>query len=387
MRLFGIEVFLDWSLLFVFVLVAFSLGTGVLATWHPDWSSAVRWTVALAAALAFFASVLAHELSHGLVGRAVGIDVRRITLFVFGGMAHMESEPKSPKAELLMAAVGPFTSLVIGVVSTLVGGVLAGIALDGAVDAENVPRLLGPVATVLLWLGPVNLVLAVFNLVPGFPLDGGRVLRAALWWATGDMLAATRWASLAGRAVGLALITCGVFMVLGFRVPYFGTGFGGGIWLVFIGWFLQNAARASYEQLVIRHHLATVPVARLLRTDIYTVRPELSVAELVNDYVMGTDQTSFPVVVDGELVGNVTAREVKAVPMEHWRTTTVGQVMAPAASLPAIAATEGADRALERLAASGAEQLPVLDRDRHLRGFVRRQDILKWLMLQPEPIG
>jgi CBS domain-containing protein len=245
---------------------------------------------------------------------------------------------------------------------------------------------MGPVATLLLWLGPINLMLGIFNLVPGFPLDGGRVLRSLIWWKTGDLTKATRWAAGVGRTFGSLLMATGVFMAFGFRVPLLGSGPLAGLWLVLIGWFLHNTARASYEQVVVRQRLSGVPVTHVMRSRLHTVAPDMTVAELVRDYVMGTDQTSFPVLDGDQLVGVIGSRDVRTIAYEQWPFVTVEHIMTPADRVPAIEANAGAQEALEKLASSDAEQLPVVDHGQ-LRGFVRRQDILKWLMLQPDALA
>jgi Zn-dependent protease/CBS domain-containing protein len=380
-RVSGIELYVDWSLAIIFALVAFGLGAGALPRWHPDWNPLLRWVVAFTAALAFFTSILLHELSHALVGRVYGVKVPRITLFVFGGMAHMQGEPSTPKAELLMAAAGPLVSFIIGSVATFVG-----VHLAGAVDAttpEQVVETAGPIATILLWLGPINVILAIFNLVPGFPLDGGRVFRALLWWGTGDLDRATRWASRAGQAVGWTLIILGVLMAFGFRVPFFGTGLGGGLWIALIGWFLNNAARMSYAQMRMRRRLSHVPVRTMMRASLDTVTPGTTIAELVRDHIMKTDQTTFPVLDETGLAGMVSTRDVQRIPSDEWSFVTVRQVMTAAEDVPSIDADADASEALERLATGELEQLPVTEHGR-LSGFVRRQDILKWLSLQPD---
>ncbi len=383
-RFFGVEVFLDWSLAIIFGLVAVGLGAGALPRWHPDWGTLTTWGVAFLAAAALIASILVHELSHAVVGRAVGVKVPRITLFVFGGMAHMRDEPSTPKAELLMAAVGPLTSVIIGFLASFIGLQLAHVGSSGLNDPEEIVRSAGPIATILLWLGPINVMLALFNLVPGFPLDGGRLLRALLWWATDDLDRATRWASGVGRAFGWTLITLGLLMAFGFRVPFFGTGLGGGLWLAVIGWFLNNAARASYSALRLRTRLSHLPVRQVMRSALDTVTPTMTLGELVRDHIMRSDQTSFPVTVGNELVGVISIRDIQRVSSEQWGSVTVGEVMTPASELPQIDVDADASKALECLAERDLEQLPVLDHGQ-LTGFVRRQDILKWLSLTPEP--
>ena len=383
-RVFGIEIFIDWSIAIIFMLVAVGLGAGALPRWHPEWGGTLRWIVAIAAALAFFVSILLHELSHAVVGRAFGVKVPRITLFVFGGMAHMQGEPSTPKAELFMAAVGPLMSLLIGIVASFIGVQLAVLAGGVPDDPEHLVRVAGPVATILLWLGPLNFLLAIFNLVPGFPLDGGRLLRAVLWSATGDFDKATRWASGAGRAVGWTLITIGVLMAFGFWVPIFGTGLGSGIWVALIGWFLHHAARASYIAVRVRSRLSHVAVRDVMRANLDTVAPDMTIAELVREHVMRSDQVSFPVLEGSELIGVISVRDIQLVPSEQWPWVTVRQVMLPASEVPSVDVDANANKALECLAERDMEQLPVVDHGR-LSGFVRRQDILKWLSLQPEP--
>jgi Zn-dependent protease len=202
-RPFGIAVTADASLLLIFGLLVINLGAFALPSWHPNWSPLLVWVLAAIAALSFLASVLLHELSHALVGRAFNIEIRGITLFMFGGVAHLEDEPKSPRAEFLMAAAGPLMSLLIGSASTLLGLWIGRDAFARFPDPKAAQNLLGPLPTLLLWLGPFNVFLAIFNLVPGFPLDGGRVLRAVLWWVTGDLRGATRWATMLGQGLVL----------------------------------------------------------------------------------------------------------------------------------------------------------------------------------------
>jgi Zn-dependent protease/CBS domain-containing protein len=382
----GISVHADWSLLVIFGLITLGLGSGLVPAWHPDWSPALVWTTALMAALVFFASVLVHELSHAFVGRANGITVRRITLFMFGGLAHMENEPPSWRAELWMALAGPVTSLVLGVgFIAMAGGVAGPIALDPAHPAEAL-RSLSPLATLLLWVGPVNVMLGVFNLAPGFPLDGGRVLRALLWGATGDLRRATRLASRAGQAFAWLLVATGVAMIAGLRVPFFGTGLLGGLWLVFIGWFLNNAAVLSYQQLLVRESLEDVPVERIMRTHFVRVPSQTLVSTLVDELVMASGQRTFPVEDDGRFVGLVALRDLHAPGRGAWERTTVAEVMTPVERLVTAAPGDKAVDVLGLLGQRDVNQVPVLDAGR-LVGLVRREDVLRWLALHREGIA
>jgi Zn-dependent protease/CBS domain-containing protein len=380
-KLLGVEVTLDWSLLIIFFLVVLNLGAGLFPRWHPDWSPLELWGTALGAAVLFFASILAHELSHAVVARAQGIPVNRITLFLFGGMAHLEQEPASPKAEFAMAIVGPITSVLIGVAGILAGSALSGESLRSAMELGDPAALeaafqtMGPVATLLLWLGPINVLLGVFNVIPGFPLDGGRVLRSALWAATGDLVKATRWASGAGQVVAWGLIVLGIF-------DMFGGAFASGLWLVLIGWFLNQAARMSYQQLIQRRALENVPVARVMRTRLDRVAANLPLESFVRDHLMLTDQRAFPVESpDGTLMGLVCFNDLKKVPQQDWPHKTVADVMTPTERLSALPPEAAADQALQSLATRGFDQLPVLE-GRHLVGIVRRADLMKWLALQ-----
>ncbi|HSF49024.1 MAG TPA: site-2 protease family protein [Burkholderiales bacterium] len=379
----GVQIFADWSLFIIFLLVMFTLGAGVLPAWHPDWGAGVTWVTAFAAAVLFFASVLIHELSHALVGRANGIDIRRITLFVFGGMAHLEREPHAWRAELLMAIVGPITSFVLGGLFLFVGGLTAERVVLNPNDPLQALAALDPFSTVMLWLGPINIMLAIFNLVPGFPLDGGRVLRAAIWGATGDVYRATRWAAALGQAFAWLLIACGFAMILGLRVPFFGTGVFGGLWLALIGWFLNNAAFMSYRQLLTRRSLENVPVSSVMLSRFATVPPHTSLASLIDEYIMRSDQRAFPVVEGDRLVGLVCLEDVRRLSPAERTTQSVRDVMTPARELATIAPDEATAEALQALSRRAVNQLPVV-KDGQVRGLIRREDILKWLSLHGE---
>lgn len=383
-RLFGISIFAHWSLILIFGLIMLSLGVSVFPRWHPGWSMGMVWGVAFLAAFLFFVSIAVHEMSHALVGRTQGVPVERITLFLFGGIAHTTRHPESPKGEFLMSVVGPVTSLVIGLVATFAGSWLAAGSLEMAEDPIQALARVGPAATLLLWLGPVNILLAIFNMIPGFPLDGGRVLRSLLWWATKDLRKATQYASAVGQGFAWLLIGAGLLMIFGFYIPILGTGPIAGLWLVLIGWFLNNAARVSYEQVLIHEALQDVPVSSIMHARMDLVPPDMTVDTLVSDHIMRYDQRAFPVVQQDTVRGLVCLEDVRAVPRERWSSVTVGEIMTPYQELDTVRPQDSAMEAFQRLGNRGVNQLPVVEGN-ELRGMVRREDILKWLSLHGAP--
>jgi Zn-dependent protease/CBS domain-containing protein len=381
-KLFGIPIYIDWSWLFIFLLITWNLAT-VFGQLHPQWGAALNWGTAAVASLLFFASVLVHELAHALMARAQGVPVGRITLFLFGGVASMDRHPPSPRAEFLITIVGPISSVLLGLLFWGLALVAAAPAQQAMADPAGAIAALGPVATLLLWLGPINILLGVFNMIPGFPLDGGRILRSILWAATNNLRRATRWATRVGQAVAWLLILTGVAMIFGVQVPFFGAGIIGGIWLAFIGWFLNSAAVQSYHQVVIQDVLEDVPVWRLMRADVPTVRPDIPVSALTYEHVMGTDERAFPVLDGNRLVGLVTLEDIRKLSRDDWETTLVHQIMTPAADLVSVTPDEESAEALNKLARKDVRQLPVLQ-DGQVVGMLRRRDIMRWLQLHSE---
>lgn len=383
-RIAGIEIVADWSLLIIFLLVTFSLAAGVFPSWHPDWSRGLAWATAFAAAVLFFASVLTHELSHALVGRAGGAVIQRITLFMFGGVAQLESEPPSWRSELAMAAIGPITSLVLGLAFLWLAAVVAGPIEIDAEAAHAALAALSPVASLLLWLGGVNILLAVFNLVPGFPLDGGRILRALMWAVTGSLRRATRWASAAGQGFAWLLMGTGLLMIFGLHVPLLGGGILSGLWLMFIGWFLNNAALMSYRQLLVKETLAGVPVARVMQKQFTRVDPHVTVDRLIEEYLIASGQRVLPVEENGRFLGMVCLQDlIKSERGERDRLT-ARDIMIPAAQLACATPRQDVADALAVLAQRRVNQLPVLEREK-LVGLLRREDVLTWLALHASP--
>ena len=373
--LFGIEVRLDVSVILIFLLIVWSLAGGLFPDWHPDWSPALRWGTALAAGLLFFASLLAHEFSHSVVAQAYGIPVPRITLFLLGGVSELSSEPRTPRSEFLMAIAGPLMSLALGIGFSLIGLQVAGAAFTDrmAEDRTGAVASLSPLATMLLWLGPVNLMLAIFNMVPGFPLDGGRVLRALLWWIGGDRLRATRWASDAGRLFGWFLIALGVLSLV--------TGQGlGGLWLVLIGWFLSSAAGQGYTRAWLEQSLRRLQVADLMRTRFDSTTPDTRLARFIDDQLLRSQQVLWPVEDATGLRGWIGQEDVAELDEDDRQRLSVRDLMRAPGSAPVLAPDTPADQAFEQLSASPDRPLAVLDGNRMV-GLLASADVMRWLAL------
>jgi Zn-dependent protease/CBS domain-containing protein len=379
-KIFGINIRIDWSWLLIFALVSWSLAA-TLGQIHANWNVWMQWGLAILAALLFFASVLAHELAHSLVARANGVPVRNITLFLFGGVSNIQREPNSPLSELLFTVVGPLTSFILGAIFLVLG--VGSFALNHVTLTDPLTALsqIGPIGTMCIWLGSVNILVAVFNLIPGFPLDGGRILRSVLWAITDNLNKATRWASWMGQAVAWALILAGISMIFGVTIPFLGGGFINGIWIIFIGWFLQNAAVQSYRNVVVQDILEAVPVKRMMYTDVPVVSADLSVARLVDDYIMKSDNRAF-IVFDGEkMLGLVTIEDVRKTTPETRNLTLVRDVMTPSQKMIVVSPDEEASEAFYRLESEDIRQLPVVNGNK-IVGLLRRKDIIRWLQLQ-----
>jgi Zn-dependent protease/CBS domain-containing protein len=384
-RIAGIDVVLDWSVAVVVALVVVTLGAGVFPLWHPGWPAWLDFVVAASAALLLLGSILLHELSHALVGRARGVSFERITLFIFGGMAQLQREPRRWSAELLMAVAGPITSIAIGALFLWIANATAPVMRPAAgQDPLALLAALGPGSTLALWVGQINVLLAAFNLIPGFPLDGGRVLRAVLWGATGNLRKATRYAAAAGRFFAVLLVGTGIAMAIGIYVPYVGTGVLAGLWVILIGWFLHNAAMANYRQLVIRTSLERVPVARLMQSRVDTAGEDTTLQELVDGHVLGGVQRAFPVMHGDDFAGIVCLKDIRSVPRSQWERTTVRGIMTPASSVHTVMPAENAAEAMLELGRGGFNQLPVVERGK-LRGLLTREDVLRLLTIYGDP--
>ena len=353
----SIEVGLHYSWFIIFFLITFSLTTR-FASEHPHWTTAEHYTVAIATSLLFFASILIHELAHSFVALAKGIPVRAITLFVFGGVAQIGREPDRPATEFQIAIAGPIASALLSAAFGLIS-VLA----DGA--SEYLMALAG-------WLAQINLMLAVFNLVPGFPLDGGRIFRAALWHFTGNLSKATGIAARSGQAIGYVLILGGIWTGL-----IAGTWFSG-LWLAFIGWFLLNAAQESVLQVSLRSTLSGLVAEDIMARDCPTVPGQLSLAELVQEHILKTGRRCFLVSQNGRLEGLVTLHQVKAIPKARWEDSFVAQAMTPLDQLHAVAPKTPILEVLAVLERGDVNQVPVTQ-DGRLLGMITRDHLLRVL--------
>jgi Zn-dependent protease/predicted transcriptional regulator len=360
-RVWGIPIRLHVSWLLIFGLVTWSLAGGFLPAEYPGWSPPAYWLVAAVTALCFFASILLHELGHSWVARRNGAAIQDITLFVFGGMARITREPTVPAVELRVAIAGPVTSLALGLLFAVV-------AWAG--------RELAPLAAPAVWLARINVMVALFNLVPGFPLDGGRVLRALLWRQSGSYERATRTAAFTGQLIAAGMIAFGLVSTLGGNVL-------GGAWMMLIGWFLQSAAARTTEQANLRMFLRGVTVAQAMTRAYARVAGDVTLDALVRDEVLGAGQRCFLVTEDGRLRGLLTLHEVRAVPRDLWSRTRVADVMAPAEKLHTVADTDDLHDALQRMDDAGVAQLPVLSGDA-LAGLVGREEILHYIRVRSE---
>jgi Zn-dependent protease/predicted transcriptional regulator len=361
-QLFGLRVKVDTSWVFLALLVAWSLAQGLFPALYEGLPSTTYWWMGLAGVVGLFFSLLFHEMSHSIIARRYGLPIRGITLFLFGGMAEMEEEPASPKTEFLMAIAGPIAS-----------GLLAAIfhAVSAIGQARGLPEAVLGVAQ---YLALLNGLLAIFNLLPAFPLDGGRVFRAALWYRTGDLRSATRAASRVGAGFGYALMGLGMLNILTGNLI-------GGFWWFLIGLFLRGAAAASYYQLMTRRALEGEPVRRFMARQPITVPPGITVRQFVDDYVYTYYHDLFPVTENDRLLGCVTTHQVKEVPREQWDLRTVRGIAAPCSEENTIAADQDAVDALSLMQRTNNSRLMVTE-DGRLVGIIALKDLLKLFALK-----
>ena len=355
-RIFGIDIGVHWSWILIFVVVTWSFATGVLEHFYPEWTTAQRWLGGALVSGIFFLSILAHELSHAVVSNRNGLPVREITLFVFGGVSNLTREPDTPGLEFKIAIVGPLTSLALGGVFAIVWAILRPVNDGFAGIAAN--------------LALINVSLGVFNMLPGFPLDGGRVFRSIVWARNHNRLRATHTASHLGEWIA--------YGVMGIGVVYTLFGNLGGLWFLLIGFFLRNASVASYEQLLLETTLSSITVADVMRRDVPKVPPDLSIEDLVHDHLLRGSARCFAVDAGGDFAGIITLTDVRKVPKEQWPTTSVYRAMTPASRLHTVTPTESITKVLQLMTLHDVNQLPVM-RGRELVGLVTRGDVMRFI--------
>ena len=368
-RIAGISVGLHYSWFIIALLITLSLAEH-FRTVTPRWSSTVVWSAAIVTGVLFFVALLLHELAHSLLAKARGLRVRAITLFALGGVSQIESEASDAKSEFWIAIVGPLTSLAIGLVCLWIA------RLTGWLPGTE-PSV--PAIAVLLWLGYINMMLAAFNMIPGYPLDGGRVLRALIWWITRNADRSTQLASQVGQAVAF------IFIFLGLYRFFLGANFGG-LWLAFIGWFLLDASRSSYAQVAVMTGLRGRPVADIMERDCPTVEGHLTLRDFVDEYLLRTGRRCFIVVQNHNVSGLITPHEIKQVDRERWPLTSVQSVMRHLDQVRSVTPDTPAIQALEIMTREDINQLPVLSNG-HLEGVFSRGHVLRFLQTHAEMQG
>jgi len=366
-KLFGFQVRIDASWLILAVLIVWSLAAGFFPYAYSGLPTSDYWWMGVAGAVGLFGSIVVHELFHSLVARRYNLPMRGITLFIFGGVAHMGGEPQSPKVEFWMAIAGPITSIVVGFIFYVLK--IAGTGVWSI-----------PVVGVLAYLAWINWILAAFNLIPAFPLDGGRVLRSALWHFKGDLRRATRIASAIGSGFGFLLMAYGLFELLS-------GAFIAAVWYFLIGMFLRGASKASYEQMLVRTILAGEPVSHFMHRDPVTVPPDLSIQDFVHNYLYRYNFKMFPVVTGSDhLEGCVTIGDVRQIPRDEWPHHHVNEVAHPCSEENTISPDDDAMGVLAKMRDKGVSRLLVRDRD-HLLAIVSMKDLVHFLASKLELEG
>jgi Zn-dependent protease/CBS domain-containing protein len=360
--IFGFEIRVDLSWLLIFFLVLWTLSAGIFPTSYPGYSSATYFAMGIVATLLFFASLLAHELSHSFVARAKGIPVEDITLFIFGGVSRTRMDAETPGDEFQIAGVGPLVSLLLSGLFGLIWYV--GVNFGWSVVFTGI----------FAYLAAINLALAIFNMLPGFPLDGGRVFRSLIWKYTGNLKKATKIASTGGKWLSYLLIAFGV-------LDMFAGAILGGLWLILIGWFLYNAAETSYEDLLLRTSLQGIRAREIMTPYPETVSPDIKLQELVDNYFLNRRYQSFPVAEDGHPVGIITLNQVKDIPREEWKYRTVKDTMVTTENGVTARPEEQMSKVLQKMQDSGVRRVLVIQNGL-LQGIITANDLANWLQRQ-----
>lgn len=361
-NLFGFKVGIDATWFILAVLITWSLAEGALPHYFPGFSNATYWWMGVAGALGLFVSIVFHEFCHSLVARKFDLPMKGITLFIFGGVAEMNKEPENAKSEFFMAIAGPISSV-------LLAGMFFIIYTAG--KTINWP---GPVNGVLVYLGWLNIILAGFNMIPAFPLDGGRVLRSILWAIKGNLRWATRISSGLGAGFGLLLMILGI-------INFIGGNFIGGLWYFLIGIFIRGASQMSYRQLLVKDALVGEPISRFMVADVFTAPPSITVYDLIEDYFYKYHYKMFPVTEDGTLKGCVTTKQIKELSKEKWATSRVSDIVQPCSEENTISPDADAMKALSLMNRTGNSRLMVIEENK-LLGVISLKDMLKFMALK-----
>jgi Zn-dependent protease len=361
MSIAGIDIYINWTWLLAIAFITWFLGD-FYRSQFPGWGSGTAYVVGFISGILLFGTVLLHELAHSITARAKGLPVHTIVLFIFGGVSNLTQEPQSPGIEFQVAIAGPITSLVLSGIFYLLHATLTGLPTQ--------------VTATFGYLASVNLILGLFNLVPGFPLDGGRVLRSILWGITGSMARATRIASRIGEGIGF------IFIILGALWAFQGGDIFNGLWIAFIGWYLYNAASSSYQMAMVDRVLVGVDVRDVMDPAPRPVGAALSVHDLIYEHMLSANQRAIPVIgPDGSLAGLVTFGDVNHVPRDEWDRTAVSRIMTRAEQLKTVRPDEHLRQALQFLAENNYHQLPVVENGR-LVGMLNRAHVLQYLHMR-----
>lgn len=353
----GIPIRIHISWLIIFVLVTWTLAAVYFPQMYPGWSKSLYLLTGILTSFIFFVCVLLHELAHSIVAKRQGQPVRDIVLFIFGGVSELSDEPRSAGNEFIMALVGPLTSFIIAIVFGLLWFFM-----------RTVNETISAIGA---FLGYINLVLAIFNMIPGFPLDGGRVFRAILWGIKRDLVKATRWASFVGQLIAFLFIFLGVWQIFRGNLV-------NGLWIAFIGWFLDNAAMSSYRQVTMQQALSGYTVKEVMSRDCPQLPPDIMIEKVVEHHILGEGRRCLPIIQDGEFLGLLTIHDIKKIPREQWPQVSTSQIMIPMDKIESVRPDEDLWKALQAMTQDGFNQLPVLN-DEKFVGILARDHVVSFI--------
>ncbi|MDD5338294.1 MAG: site-2 protease family protein [Dehalococcoidales bacterium] len=360
-RIAGIAIGIHYTWLFALIFFSWTLAMVYFPSNYPGWSSLMYWIMGIIGALLIFVSVLVHELAHSLVSKTRGTQVSSITLFILGGASNLDEEPERPAVEFIIAIVGPATSLILG-------------AIFFAITHFNIDPTT-PLYAIISYLSIINIYLGIFNLLPGFPLDGGRVLRSLLWGSTGSLAKATDIASIVGQFFGWAFIALGVYLMISVN-------FIAGLWFTFIGWFLNSSADASRKEVALRERLGIIKVKELMNENVATINPETTVQNMVTNIFRKQHGRAVPVCKDGKMVGIATISDIKKVKQEKWATTPVKKIMTTK-PLYTVAPEDNLNKALLLIAKYDVNQV-LINNQGKCGGLLSRADVIRLIQMNTE---